>query len=372
MGILFLILKIIGFILLGLLALLVLVLLAVLFIPIRYRVMAQYEKTAIAQVSVSWLLHLIGVRLVISGQEKSCKLKFLGIPLFDFLAPHKAGKKKRKGKNGKNKKSANRKPVQNTQAKQATADRKDLEKQSLEKQSLDKRSLDKQSLDRQSIDKTSVELSGTEKDQSRLQLEKEWQQIESESEERKQSDEINSLADVKASDKEKIDNQSNFSDNIDRDPDDKASFFKKVKIYAGKVSDKIKKIRKKETNLKEQCNKWLTVLKRDRTKEALQKCKTTVCKVIKAVLPRKWKMYVHYGLEDPALTADILGYYWMLFAVLSGHIDCQPDFENKVFEFNLHAKGHIRMITMGIAGWKFLFDPDLIYLRKIKKEVDSL
>lgn len=299
MGILFLILKIIGFILLGLLALLVLALLAVLFVPIRYRAMAQYEKTAIAQVSVSWLLHLIGVRLVISGQERSCKLKILGIPIFDFLAPHKAGKKKRKGKNVKNKKSANRKPVQNTQTKQATAD-------------------------------------------------------------------------VKASDKEKIDNQSNFSDNIDRDPDDKASFFKKAKIYVGKVSDKIKKIRKKETNLKEQCNKWLTVLKRDRTKEALQKCKTTVCKVIKAVLPRKWKTYVHYGLEDPALTADILGYYWMLFAVLSGHIDCQPDFENKVFEFNLHAKGHIRMITMVIAGWKFLFDPDLIYLRKIKKEVDSL
>lgn len=364
MGILFLILKNIGFILLGVLALLVLVLLAVLFVPIRYRVMAQYEKTAIAQVSVSWLLHLIGVRLVISGQEKSCKLKILGIPIFDFLAPHKARKKKSRGKGSKNKKSANGKSIQN---KQATADRQALEKQSFEKQSLEK-----QSLDKQSIDKTPVEPSGTEKDQSQLQLEKEWQLIESESEERKQSDEINSLADVKASDKEKIDNQSNFSDNIDRDPDDKAFFFKKVKIYAGKVSDKIKKIRKKETNLKEQCNKWLTVLKRDRTKEALQKCKTTVCKVIKAVLPRKWKMYVHYGLEDPALTADILGYYWMLFAILSGHIDCQPDFENKVFEFNLHAKGHIRMITMVIAGWKFLFDPDLIYLRKIKKEVDSL
>ena len=153
--------------------------------------------------------------------------------------------------------------------------------------------------------------------------------------------------------------------------DDKISFFKKLKIYIEKISDRIRRIRKKETNLKEQINKWLTVLKRDRTKEAIQKCKDTVCKVLKAVLPRKWKLLVHFGTEDPALTADILGYYWMLFAVLSGHIDCQPDFENKVFEFHLYAKGHIRMITMVIAGWKFLFDPDLIYLRKIKKEVDS-
>ena len=158
----------------------------------------------------------------------------------------------------------------------------------------------------------------------------------------------------------------------DQASDEKASFFTKVRIYINRISDKIKEIRKKETNLKEKYNKWLVVLKRDRTKEALEKCKNTLCKVLKAVLPRKWKLFVHYGMEDPALTADILGYYWMLFAVLSGHIDCQPDFENKVFECNLHAKGYIRMITMVIAGWKFLFDPDLIYLRKIKKEVDSL
>ena len=158
----------------------------------------------------------------------------------------------------------------------------------------------------------------------------------------------------------------------DQVSDEKASFFTKVRIYINRISDKIKEIRKKETNLKEQYNKWLVVLKRDRTKEAFEKCKNTLCKVLKAVLPRKWKLFVHYGMEDPALTADILGYYWMLFAVLSGHIDCQPDFENKVFECNLHAKGYIRMITMVIAGWKFLFDPDLIYLRKIKKEVDSL
>ena len=49
MGILFLVLKMIGFILLGLLAFLILLLLAVLFVPIRYRVVAQYEEKAIAR-----------------------------------------------------------------------------------------------------------------------------------------------------------------------------------------------------------------------------------------------------------------------------------------------------------------------------------
>ena len=312
MGILFLVLKMIGFILLGLLAFLILLLLAVLFVPIRYRVVAQYEEKAIARITAGWFLHLIGVRLVISDQEKSCKLKLFGIPLIDFFSPRKDRRKKRRSKSHQDKQPA---------------------KQSVHQ-------------DEQPVEQP-VEQSVHQDEQNNLQINEEQQQI--------------------GSEKEKA---SGFD--TDQASDEKASFFTKVRIYINRISDKIKKIRKKETNLKEQYNKWLVVLKRDRTKEALEKCKNTLCKVLKAVLPRKWKLFVHYGMEDPALTADILGYYWMLFAVLSGHIDCQPDFENKVFECNLHAKGYIRMITMVIAGWKFLFDPDLIYLRKIKKEVDSL
>lgn len=308
MGILFLVLKIIGFILLGLLAFLILLLLAVLFVPIRYRVVAQYEEKAIARITAGWFLHLIGVRLVISDQEKSCKLKLFGIPLIDFFSPRKDRRKKRRSKSHQDKQPAEQSVHQDEQP---------------------------------------VEHSVHQDEQNNLQIKEEQQQI--------------------GSEKEKA---SGFD--TDQASDEKASFFTKVRIYINRISDKIKEIRKKETNLKEQYNKWLVVLKRDRTKEALEKCKNTLCKVLKAVLPRKWKLFVHYGMEDPALTADILGYYWMLFAVLSGHIDCQPDFENKVFECNLHAKGYIRMITMVIAGWKFLFDPDLIYLRKIKKEVDSL
>lgn len=319
MGILFLVLKMIGFILLGLLAFLILLLLVVLFVPIRYRVVAQYEEKAIARITAGWFLHLIGVRLVISDQEKSCKLKLFGIPLIDFFSPHKDRRKKRRSKSHQDKQPA----------KQSVHRNKQPAEQSVHQ------------------DEQPVEQLVQQDEQNNLQINEEQQQI--------------------GSEKEKA---SGFD--TDQTSDEKASFFTKVRIYINRISDKIKKIRKKETNLKEQYNKWLVVLKRDRTKEALEKCKNTLCKVLKAVLPRKWKLFVHYGMEDPALTADILGYYWMLFAVLSGHIDCQPDFENKVFECNLHAKGYIRMITMVIAGWKFLFDPDLIYLRKIKKEVDSL
>ena len=94
--------------------------------------------------------------------------------------------------------------------------------------------------------------------------------------------------------------------------------------------------------------------------------------MLKTILPRKWSAYVHFGMDHPATTAQILGYYWMFIGILANHVTCLPDFENKVMEGEFKAKGHIRMITFVLIGLKVLFDPDLIYLRKIKAGVDYL
>ena len=150
------------------------------------------------------------------------------------------------------------------------------------------------------------------------------------------------------------------------------SFFTRIKEAVWSLKIKIQAVREKQIDLQEQGRKWITVLKRDRTKKALSKCKDILIKMLKTILPRKWSAYVHFGMDDPATTAQILGYYWMFIGILANHVTCLPDFENKVMEGELKAKGHIRMITFVLIGLKVLFDPDLIYLRKIKAEVDSL
>lgn len=149
-------------------------------------------------------------------------------------------------------------------------------------------------------------------------------------------------------------------------------FFTKIKETVLSLQRKIRAIREKQIDLQEQGRKWMTVLKRDRTKTALGKCKDILIKLLKTLLPRKWSAYFHFGMDDPASTAQILGYYWMFIGVLANHVTCLPDFENKIFEGELKAKGHICMITFVSIGLKVLFDPDLVYLRKIKAEVDSL
>lgn len=150
------------------------------------------------------------------------------------------------------------------------------------------------------------------------------------------------------------------------------SFFTRIKEAVLSLQRKIRAVREKQIDLQEQGRKWITVLKRDRTKNALSKCKDILIKMLKTILPRKWSAYVHFGMDDPATTAQILGYYWMFIGILANHVTCLPDFENKVMEGEFKAKGHIRMITFVLIGLKVLFDPDLIYLRKIKAEVDSL
>lgn len=314
MGILFLILKIIGIVLLGLLTFLFLALFIILFVPIRYRIYASYYDTANIQASVSWLLHAISVRFYFSKEDRNFQIRLFGICVMDLFHP-KPRKEKKKKKNSKS-------------------------ELSLEDE------------------KTNDNIEAVKKDE---RLEK------SKNDESRTEDQIETA---------KQDDNTISSEN---DTSKEAGLFEKIILFFTKIKDavlslrrKIQSIRNKQMDLQEQGRKWITVLKRDRTKTALGKCKNILIKLLKTILPRKWNAYFHFGMDDPASTAEILGYYWMFIGVFTNHVTCLPDFENKIFEGELKAKGHIRMITFISIGLRVLFDPDLVYLRKIKAEVDSL
>lgn len=79
--IILLILKILGILLLVLLGIILAVLVLVLFVPIRYRMQGEYEKSPRGRAAVSWLFHLLSVRFVYDGQA-SLTVKVLGFRLF--------------------------------------------------------------------------------------------------------------------------------------------------------------------------------------------------------------------------------------------------------------------------------------------------
>ena len=76
------ILKIIGIVLLCLLGLLLLIILAVLLVPIRYQAAGSAaEKEIHARAGISWLLHLIQVKLELVNQKAGITVKLFGIPI---------------------------------------------------------------------------------------------------------------------------------------------------------------------------------------------------------------------------------------------------------------------------------------------------
>lgn len=79
MSVFFLVLKIIGIVLLSVIGLVLLILALVLFVPIRYRVKADYDEKLLAEVKVSYLLHIVTFLLEYDGENLTKKLKLFGI-----------------------------------------------------------------------------------------------------------------------------------------------------------------------------------------------------------------------------------------------------------------------------------------------------
>ncbi|MGN0132956.1 MAG: DUF2953 domain-containing protein [Lachnospiraceae bacterium] len=329
MEIVFLILKIIGIVLLAVIGLLLVLLLLVVFFPVSYRLTASYEETLTAKVKVHWLFHLISVTLDYGEKGKKCILRFLGIPLMDFLNPRpkKEKTKKRKPKREKTKKE---KPKGKRTEKEKSASDTSALKRSVQ-EAADKKDSETTKEDAATEEQAKTEHVNTEEprteETAKRKLSELWKKL--------------------------------------------LRFPARLKQVIINILQKCKEIWDKGIDLKEKLEKWIEVLCRERTKTAIGKAKNQIIGLLKHIMPRKWNAYVNFGFDDPALTGQILGYYWLLIGLWGEHFICVPDFENKKFSGNIDAKGHIQVFRLLYIAYQFMFDKDLVYLRKISSEIDS-
>lgn len=314
------ILKIIGIILLSLLLAVLLLAALIMFYPVSYRLEAAYEESLCAKVKVHWLFHLISVTLDYKEAGKKCILRILGIPIMDFLnpkpkkpKPQKVKKKKRKKKKSKEQEPKKENFVQETE--------------------------------------------GTDRD-SRNETASEGLENENPSD---------NMEDENVSDGRK----EGLLDKLQRFWEKLMGFPAKLKALIKSIIQKVTNLYHKGTDLKKKAEKWVEVLKRERTRLAIGKAKLKIIKLLKHIMPRKWKAYVEYGFEDPGTTGQIYGYYWMFLGIWSERLICVPDFEHKVFKGSIFAKGHMQVIQFIYVAFQFMFDKDLVYLRKINTEVNS-
>lgn len=307
------ILKILGIILLVLLGLLLVIVFSVLFVPVRYRLEGEKSSPgwseANGKVRVSWLLHLIHLRIQYQEKELDWECYLFGVPLKKAGAAVREWKKKRRKKKIQEQKERRKKAVQ-------------------QKNKPEKR--------------TAAKKKGQEKP---LQIE---EKTEIKTAERKQQE------------KEKV------SDKLSR-------FWNRCKKIVGSILGFPGKLKKKLTNIRltfrEFCDKikrWQTLWNEESTQAALHFLTEKGRKLIRHVLPRKIRGSITFGCEDPALTGQILGAVAIAYPLYGKGVAVYPRFEEKILEGQLQMKGRIVAACLLWQAWKIYRNPDV---RKTLKKI---
>lgn len=85
--------------------------------------------------------------------------------------------------------------------------------------------------------------------------------------------------------------------------------------------------------------------------------------MIKAVLPRKVRLRLEFGTNDPAVTGYILGFLSIFYALTGNSMVIKPDFDNQILKGDFNIKGKVFMFILAYHGLRIVLD------KRVKKIV---
>ncbi len=348
-----LILKIIGITLLAILGLLILLLLMGLLVPVRYEIDARKQEDIRLRAKVSWLLHMFSVPVVYEKGELHVRIKILGIPIKDLTADSREVKKESK----KLAKDAQKGAEAVTDALVEDVEASD----STEKPLGSPDTAD-------STEKPLGSLDTVAKDQA---LAGSGNKIPASTETGKACETGQGHKDVGNSQEE---------ESAGREPGfcaqsrkKQKKFFlwrilsafleklKKLKYTIVSICGKIRKGLEKAGDIKE-------FLMLDSTRAALSLCKAQIFYLLKKLGPRRVRGWIRFGMQDPALTGQILGGIGVFYAYFPKKLKLQPDFQQAVLEGELFIRGHFHGITLVGIAWRLWRDKNI---RAVYKKIRS-
>ena len=68
--------------------------------------------------------------------------------------------------------------------------------------------------------------------------------------------------------------------------------------------------------------------------------------------PKKLRVKLHFGFEDPYHTGQVLALCGMFYAFIGENMDLEPDFEKRVLEGSVYVKGRLRTVHMAVFASK--------------------
>lgn len=362
------ILKIIGIILASIIGILLFLILIVLLVPIRYQIYGEKREDMKLEGKVTWLLHLIYLRVTYESNKSIIKLRIFGKLFFDSQNGKNSNNRLKKGKKKvKNKKVKNRNIKDNDKVKKVNKSKESgivdevgdnvIGKINIEniKDTVDKvkevvKDKVKEELIEEPIDKAM--------DNSKSEAYK------------KESDKslVHPIGDSIDETKEKDEDTSNSGESNKT----KKSLYNKLKVILRKllnipkkiiellikVKNSIKKVYYIIIGFLEKWHKIRAFLKDEINKKGLKNSFLSLRKIFKHIRPRKLTAEVEFGTGDPCSTGQLLGGLAVFYGYYGETVQVIPNFETAMLKGTIFCKGRIRLFTLLIICIKLILNKE--------------
>ena len=291
--VLLLILKITGIVIACILGLVILVVTAVLFVPVRYKVNADYHDRFKAQAKVSWLGIL---RLMISyDEELDIKAKAFFITVYNNNDENSKVSEQKKANKKKEKK-----PEENI-------------------------------------------FSASDKDVEKLTEKEEKPQIKMAEAVNETKEDVQNVKEAVSEDESgNIQNRSFFN----KVKDKCFVIYTKIKEIIKLIRDTVKKISGAADRLKEKVSKAKEFVTDEDNRALFHFLVEQLKALIKVIKPKKYRINARIGFEDPATMGKVLAYVSILYGMSGVDLSLEPVFGENVKEGSIFLKGNIRIFTV--------------------------
>ena len=169
------------------------------------------------------------------------------------------------------------------------------------------------------------------------------------------SDDEEAYEEPKSETKEKTES-TDFDENADNSTvneeteEEENSLFSKIKFKVEEICDKIKRARS-------EIRYYINLYNSNEAKDAIFVIKKRSKKIFSKIMPRRAHADVTFGFDSPDLTGKVYGIYTMFAKRFDKSSVVCPDFERKVFEGQIHFKGHFNL-------WGILWNALMIVLNR--------
>lgn len=143
-------------------------------------------------------------------------------------------------------------------------------------------------------------------------------------------------------------------------------FFKNIKKFC------IEKIRKSQYTFQRLCDKiasnhqklnnYIEFFQKEETKESIRIIMGQLKKLVRHCRPRKSHVSIHFGMEDPSLTGEILGIYSIFYPYIGKNVKVYADFEQSIIEGSFDFIGRIQIFVLIRIAIKLYFSRECRHL----------